>query len=220
MSKIPFTAYDFFGYLSSGSVVVATLGYMLGNESLFRDITPPLTVAFLFLSYVTGHVVAHFSSLFLEEFFVNRMFKDPTRILMGESAPFYLNHIFRNYYMPLTRTTRERIQQQMESRGIDASAESLFVHARSVVVQDDRTEENLGDFRNLYGFSRNMSFVFFFATILLVIGRYFADVPPSYWWSAASAFLGIAMFYRYLKFFRLYSWHVLTRYSELPRGTE
>jgi hypothetical protein len=84
MNKIPFSVYDFFAYLSSGAVLVATADYIWGLGLLARtDIGALLGVAILIITYVVGQTVAHFSSFFLEQIVVHRMLKRPSFLLMG-----------------------------------------------------------------------------------------------------------------------------------------
>jgi hypothetical protein len=46
--------------------------------------------------------------------------------------------------------------------------------------------------------------------------RAFSEVSPArLWWAAAAAGCAVGMFYRYLKFFRLYTHEVFVNYAEL-----
>ena len=217
MSRIPFTVYDFFAYLSSGFVVVATWDYVYGRQWLLEnEIRPALALFLVFLAYIAGHAVAHFSSMVLENGFVAKALGRPSKTLMGEPAPPLLPKLFWLYYRPLPAKTRERIRAQAEARGFDGSGEALFLHAHSVATQDERVQARLDEFRNLYGFCRNMAFSFLAAAPILALGRCFSGEPSSYWWAFIAAGLGITMLYRYLKFFRQYSYQLLVSYAELP----
>lgn len=84
MDKIPFSVYDFFAYLSSGAVLVATADYIWGLKLL----SPPrrwrgARVALVIVTYVTGQAIAQFSSLFFEQIAVHRVLKRPSSLLMG-----------------------------------------------------------------------------------------------------------------------------------------
>ena len=84
MDKIPFTVYDFFAYLSSGAVLVATADYIWGLGLLAnKEVSPILGVALIILAYVTGHIIAHFSSWLLEQTIVHRVLKSPSVLLLG-----------------------------------------------------------------------------------------------------------------------------------------
>lgn len=218
MSKIPFTVYDVFAYLSSGSVVVASVDYLYGHQWLLQEKVPPVLAVFLlFLSYVVGHAVANFSAPVLEQFFVGVVLKRPSRTLMGEKPWGFLGRLFPGYYRALPEKTRERVREQATARGFDGSGEALFLHAYAVTTKEERTQQRLDEFRNVYGFARNMAFVFLLAAAVFCVGACFTDTPPNYWWAAIAAVLGVSMLYRYLKFFRQFSYQLLITYAELDR---
>ena len=55
MNRIPFSVYDFFGYLASGFVLLATYDYVLGSRWLMADTLPPgLAILLVLLAYVIG----------------------------------------------------------------------------------------------------------------------------------------------------------------------
>lgn len=61
--KISFSVVDFFAYLSSGLMVVASIDLVFGNASLLEnDIWVALGVFGIIAAYVTGHLVAQISS--------------------------------------------------------------------------------------------------------------------------------------------------------------
>lgn len=61
MDKIPFTVYDFFAYLSSGTVWLVTADYLLNMGFLERDqVQPLLGVALIIFAYACGHVLRIF----------------------------------------------------------------------------------------------------------------------------------------------------------------
>ncbi len=73
MDKLPFTVYDFFAYLSSGSVLVATVDYVFGDKWVLKEHVPPaFALIMLFLSYVCGHAIASVSAPLLEALLVGR----------------------------------------------------------------------------------------------------------------------------------------------------
>src|SRR5437763_290409 len=85
MGKIPFSVCDFFAYLSSGAVLFMTADYIGGFGLLTaKEVGPVLAVALVILTYISGHVVAHFSSFFLEQMIVHRLLKSPAVLLLGD----------------------------------------------------------------------------------------------------------------------------------------
>lgn len=219
MEKIPFSVYDFFAYLSSGTVWLVTADYVLGTDLLNRDkISPALGVVLIILAYVCGQIVSHFSSFILEHVAVGRLLKRPNAILVGEHPRWrILKWAFPNYFRPLPRQTQERIREQAYSRGVKDTGEDLFLHAYPIVTSNRPLQARLDDFRNQYGFARNMSFAFLTSTIAILIAHCLGYHPVSFRWALLGALAGVALFYRYLKFFRQYSYELFVRYAELER---
>jgi hypothetical protein len=217
MSSVPFTVYDFFAYLSSGTVLLALVDYVSGQRWLLKQNLPPgQWILLLILAYVTGHAVAHISSSVFEQGLVQRVLGRPSSTLLGSAPRNRLYAIlFRGYYRPLPKETRDRIYAQASARGFSGHGEGLFLHALGVVTKDERAQKRLDEFRNVYGFARNMAFVLIVVAIVFaitsVVGHKPADMEGV--WIAAP--LGITMLYRYLKFFRQYSYQLLFTYAEL-----
>ena len=83
MDKIPFSVYDFFAYLSSGTVLIITADYIWGLGLLSgKEVSPVLGVALVVLAYVTGQIIAQFSSLLMEQVVVHRVLKRPSSLLL------------------------------------------------------------------------------------------------------------------------------------------
>jgi hypothetical protein len=219
MDKLPFSVYDFFAYLSSGAVIVAAGDYVFRFGLLTqRDIAPVLAVELVVVAYVFGHVVAHFSSWFFEQVAVGRFLGRPASILLGATPQHrLLRWIFPNYFRPLPASTQERVNVQARNRGCASSGEALFLHAYATLTGcSEKAQARLDDFRNQYGFARNMSFAFLISAVAIFVGH---RVNPALEtrWAACAGVVGVALFYRYLKFFRQYSYDLLLRYAELAQ---
>jgi hypothetical protein len=223
LEKTPFSVYDFFAYLSSGSVWIVTVDYVMGTGLLYRpNINFLVGVALVISAYVTGHIVAHFSAMILESGLVARLLGWPTPILMGEIPRFKsLGWIFRNYCHPLPSWTQQRVGSQMKARGQQGiMGDASFMHLYSVVTSNVAIQARVDDFRNLYGFARNMSFAFLSSATALVVAHYIGSHSVRLRWAILSAFAGVALLYRYLKFFRQFSYELLIRYAELKLPSE
>jgi hypothetical protein len=218
MDKVPFSVYDFFAYLSSGALLMMTADLIFHGGLLQSEkIGSVLAAALLILAYVLGHVVAHFSSWLLEYGIAKRLLKSPSESLMGTPPRWkILKWLFRAYHRELSPSTQERIRDQMRVRGCAAHGEGLFQHAYPLVTAVDRYQARLDEFRNQYGFARNISFAFGVAAIALVWAHWFGPYPVKLRWAVVAVVGGLSMFYRYLKFFWQYSYELLLRYSELP----
>jgi hypothetical protein len=219
VDKIPFSVYDFFAYLSSGSVWLVTLDYVLGMGLLEREkMSPVLGVVLVVFAYVCGHIVAHFSSFILEHLVIARFLKRPNAVLLGERPRWVvLKYVFPNYFRALPRQTQARVREQAEARSASATGEGLFLHAYPIVSSSASVQARLDDFRNQYGFARNMSLAFLTSCGAIIVAHHFGNHPVRYRWAFLAGAAGVALFYRYLKFFRQYSYELFLRYAELPR---
>src|SRR3989442_5820658 len=210
LEKIPFSVYDFFAYLSSGAVLVATADYVLGLGLLTqKEPGPVLAVLLIILAYVCGHIVAHFSSFILEHIAVGRILRRPAALLLGE-PPRWVGFawVFPNYFRAFPQETRRRINQKAELRGFEGKGEGLFLHVYPIVTSSSELQSRLDGFRNQYGFARNMSFAFFVASSTILIAHRFANHPVRLRWAVLASAGAVTLFYRYLKFFRQYSYEL------------
>jgi hypothetical protein len=219
VDKIPFSVYDFFAYLSSGAVVLTTVDYVWGLGVLERkEVGSVLGIALVILAYVTGHIVAQFSSMLFEHTIVKRILKRPLALLLGEKSRWVVfAWVFPNFHRPFPESTRRRIKEQAAARSCASEGEGLFLHAYSVVTANELAQARLDDFRNQYGFARNMSFAFLISAIAIVATHFYGAHPVRLRWSLLAAFAAVSLFYRYLKFFHQYSYELFLRYAELPR---
>ena len=220
MNKIPFSVYDFFAYLSSGAVVLTTMDYVWGLGILERkEVGPVLGVALVILAYVTGQIVAQFSSFLFEHTVVKRVLRRPLTLLLGAKPRWmFFAWVFPNFHRAFPEVTQQRIKEQAASRSCTLEGEGLFLHAYSIVTVSERAQGRLDDFRNQYGFARNMSFAFLVSTIAIILTHFYGEHPVHLRWSILSGFAATTLFYRYLKFFRQFSYELFLRYAELPRS--
>jgi hypothetical protein len=219
MDKIPFSVYDFFAYLSSGAVLVATADYVWGLGLLSdRAIGAALAVALLTITYVVGQTVAQFSSLFFEQIVVDRILKRPSSLLMGAKPTLRaFKWLFPNYHRPFATSTQENVRTQAASRDCLVEGEGLFQHAYPLVTADERAQARLDDFRNQYGFARNMAFAFVVAAAAIVLASWCGQQHLRLRWALLAFVASVTMFYRYLKFFRQFSYELFLRYAALPK---
>jgi len=218
LDKIPFSVYDFFAYLPSGVVLIAIADYVMKLGLVAHETTGPfLIVILLVIAYVLGQVVAHLSSLFLEDTFVARMLRRPSLVLLGSGPVWKLfAWVFRNYFRPLPQATQDRVRQQCIRLECLETGEGLFLHVYARVTTNDKIQTRLDDFRNQYGFARNMSFSFFAGAIAILLAHLTFNKDVLLRWAALCFVTAIILLYRYLKFFRQYSYELFLRYAELP----
>ncbi len=216
MPKIPFSVYDFFGYLASGFLICVTLDYAVGDHWILRETLPVSYATFwIVVSYIVGHICATPSSWLYERLLVGRVLGRPNTVLFtkpDESVGRWgkvLRRVFPGYFTPLPGKLQERIKSRATVEGQTLQGETLFHHVRSKVKGHEVTWGNVQTFLHLYGFCRNISFALFVATGILLVALH--------WRLSLITLLGtVGMLYRYLKFHRQYSYEMFTTYPDLP----
>lgn len=210
MNRIPFSVYDFFGYLASGFVLIAAADRSLGRGWLLgRSLDLVSGILLVAIAYVLGHVVASLSSFLLEWKVTRERLGPPEATLFGGETGTWRARLLPGYYRPLPETTRERVlEKAREKAGIGEPNRALFLHCHSLVKREQMVLERLNSFLNLYGFCRNVSAASVLAVPVLLAGG-------AWWWALVAAVVAVAMFQRYLKFFRHYTAEVFVSYAEV-----
>lgn len=218
MNKLPFDPYDFFGYLSSGLLILVGMDVILGFPSiLVRDWKVVDSAILIIAVYVTGQVIATPARALLEDVIVDKILRRPNINLFRENRPRIRNLFFPGFYQPLPPETRMKILRKAQEEGARGMGEDLFLHVRysKTVVEDQKLGEKLNSFINKYGFSRNLSF----SALLVGIGclikiNLLPDSDTNLTKYAIAAFVtAILLFYRYLKFFKQYSYEMFNFYG-------
>lgn len=214
MERIPLRAYDFFGYLSAGFILVAAWDQLLGLRLLSRGHLPPVLWAVLIgAAYIAGHAVSHVSSVVLERIVVRAWLGSPTKALMATTRPKVRGFLFPGYFHSLDVSTRRRLSVIQANLGLDPQEpDALFNSAFAVLARDPGVLARLDEFRDLYGFARNTST----ALLVALVGMALGGLPVS--WVVGCGVVALVMFYRYLKFYRQYAYHLLLVYSAEPSG--
>jgi hypothetical protein len=222
MDKVPFSIYDFFGYLSSGFVTLAGLAAAFVGSNDWQK-TPGTTVALLLivLAYTVGHIVANVSGYVLEAVFVREVLGTPTHNLFTERPLTGIRRLLPGYYRLLPKEQRDRVLTKARERAqIGSVGEGLFYHCFAVVKGEEVVLNRLNTFLNLYGFCRNVAMALLIVSPALVLGTIVGSaqtgslVSPG-WWAAAAVIGAVGLVYRYLKFFRHYGVEVFTSYAEV-----
>lgn len=220
MNQLPFSVYDFFGYLSAGFLLMAAIAAGFVGQQPFE--AEPNLIAVLLLvvvAYATGHVLANLAGFFLEALLLDELIGRPTERLFAEESG-RLARIFPGYFRPLPPETRCRVLEKAAAAGITERGQALFYHCHALVKKEVVPNERLSTFINLYGFCRNCCLALLIAVPVLAVGIALGTaetgaIPPG-WWLAAAGVGVVGLFYRYLKFFRLYAVEVFVSYAERP----
>jgi len=214
----PFTDYDFYGYLVSGSLALLLIDYVVNDAAfVFRENWTFVQIALaIFFSYVIGHLVAQFSAIVFEGWLARGILTPPSKILLGfkEANTFekFIGWLVGRYYAPFAPETRKgliakaaEINNQRSEDIVDA--ESVFQIAFAQIVASDKLRDRVEGFRNQYGFCRNISFVGLVSTIAITI---FAFCNPEMWlWAGVVLLATLGMTIRFLKFYALFAAEVL-----------
>ena len=218
MERIPFDPYDFFGYLASGLLVIIGMQLAVGFPNVFgQDLKPFEMLALLFGMYIAGQLIATPAKAILEDGIVDKLLKRPSVNLFRSKRPWVRWILFPGFYKPLPKTVQDRVRDRVRSENGATSGESLFLHVRyhPEIRSNERVMARLQTFLNMYGFARNLAFTSLAAGTAIIVRSTTADDGrlASYGWTAV--IVGLLLFYRYLKFFRQYSYELFNTYSGL-----
>lgn len=218
MNRLPFDPYDFFGYLASGLVVILGMNVVLGfPQVLGADLRPVETLFLLLAVYVTGQITASPAKALLEDAIVGRVLGRPAMNLLAiRPSPFW-SRLFPGYYHAWADRARDRLLARCAAEGVDAAdaGEPIFLHVRfrPEIRTDTSLMKRLDEFRNKYGFCRNLSFVTLIVGIVMVTRYWFEPRPELLQYGVTALAAGIMLFYRYLKFLRLYTFELFNTYA-------
>lgn len=216
MERTPFDPYDFFGYLASGLLVIVGMDLLFGFPHVFgQDLKLVDIVLLLFGMYIAGQLVASPAKAVLEDGIVDKLLKRPTVNLFRKKRPWARWILFPGFYKPLPKTIQARVQNRISAENASASGEGLFLYVRyhPEIRTNEKLLVRLQTFLNMYGFARNLAFAsLVVGGALLVKNRISPDVHlVRYGWTAL--IVGVLLFYRYLKFFRQYSYEMFNTYA-------
>lgn len=221
--KLPFSNYDFFGYLACGFLVVCATDYafdghwVLGHEKVF-----PADAAFwILVAYMLGHLIAQVSSATLENWFVNGILGDPADVLLGGPSSTKWRKLFPGYFIPLPNQTRQRVFERAAAKGVIEAGRPLYFHCHPIVIREKHVLERMNSFLNMYGFCRNMSMSILLCIPVLLLGIIVkGGCQLKLLWTMMAIIAAVGMFWRYLKFYRLYSVEVFRSYAENDKASE
>lgn len=224
MSKIPFNAYDFFGYLSSGFLILFAIDYLFNNGQQTNNSLPVAHIFFwILIAYIIGHLISHISSFLLGEKLLRGLLGSAEVHLFKDKTESHWAKIFPGYFKPLPSDTRERISALANEQNINVGGRGFYYYCHPRVRRDQFTLDRLNIFLNIYSFCRSICMALLILTITFLVSFVFDwmildNVNLSKLFLAVIAFVGaVGLFYRYLNFFRHYTVEVFTSWAELCR---
>lgn len=218
MNRIPFDPYDFFGYLASGLLVVVGMDRVLGFPQIIGQDLKVVDMALLLLGvYIAGHLIATPAKALLEDFVVDKLLGRPNVNLFRKKSPWIRWFLFPGFYKPLPEAIQVKVLAKAEGEGVSGTGESLFLHVHydARIVSNEKLMAKLDSFLNKYGFARNLAFTSA-AVAIALLTKYQLDPDPEFLRYGWTALVGaVLLFYRYLKFFRQYSYEMFNTYAGL-----
>jgi hypothetical protein len=217
LKELPFDPYDFFGYIASGLVLVVVAQLTLGFPRVFGADLKPFDIAVTVLAvYIAGQIVAGPAKAIFEDFFVHKVLGSPTKNLLRPKPHPMLRVIFPGFYKPLPPVTCARIAAKAAVVAAGAeNAEGIFLTIRYApeVLASASLIAKIDTFRDMYGFNRNVSFSLLLASLCLAIAGHGQGRAELSHYAIAAFICGALLFYRYLKFFRQYSYELFNVYA-------
>lgn len=220
MPQVPFDPYDFFGYLASGVLVIIGMDLALGFPHVIgQDLKVVDATVLLLAVYVAGQLVATPAKALLEDLVVDKFLKRPCVNLLRTRRSGLGPFMFPGFFKPLPEEIRTRILSQAEGEGVRDRGEGLFLHVRfhPQIVSNEKLIVRLGGFIDKYGFARNLAFTSLAVGIALLVKFQFVGTPDLLRYGCTALAVAVLLFYRYLKFFRQYSFEMFNTYAGLDR---
>lgn len=209
--NINFWAYDIFGYLLPGLLLLA--GYAKANTCIYEIIHPHWIsgkyadyAILLGIAYTLGHLISGLSSFFLERLILRHILKYPTRQMFKENddTSIFIKFLFPGYFRPYTKVFQNTVKEKIKTEfNIDIMEDhDIFWLCWSFVcINHSVAYRRATHFLELYGFSRNMSMSF----LLLVPLSWFSqwnNFINGFLWSISALFIAWILYVNYTKLLR------------------
>lgn len=217
MKDLPFDPYDFFGYIASGVVVVATAQLIFGFPKVFAAELKPFDIAVTILAvYIAGQMIAGPARAVFEDVVIRRVLDTPTKNLRNTKRPNVYGWLFPAYYSPLPEAIRTKLTAKIKALNLAShEPEDIFLAIRFApdVLANERLLARLDSFRDQYGFNRNVSFSLLLAGLCFLVAGHCRPAAQLTYYAITALVTSLLLFYRYLKFFRQYSYELLNTYA-------
>jgi hypothetical protein len=226
MEKLPFSVYDFFSYLTAGYVVLAGVDFALRDGAALGD-APALPLALLAVlgAYVVGQIVAQLAGVALERSALRIIDPPEETLFADEPAQGARARRPESLYRPLEQATRDRVIARAREAGFPLGggaparlgSKALWKHCFVRVRGDAPTAARLAAFSYLADFARNVALAALLSAVAIVAGIITgrAGAGPGWWLAVALVAVG-GLFFRYLRFRRLFHAEAYIAYAELP----
>lgn len=107
--NIPFSPYDFFGYLADGFVLLCAIEFaFLGTSLPGKEWKVGTTVFYIVLADMIGHLIANISSFLLEHLIVRKWLRSSEETLFEPQRQSWRSFFFPIFRRPFTEQTQKR----------------------------------------------------------------------------------------------------------------
>lgn len=196
--------------------------YSGGQYIFLHDWTFFQGMYLVMLSYITGQIIAMPSFFILENGIARGLMSSPIQILIGNAQgrieSWVGKYFLGRYYAPLPSGTIAKVlDKAANDTGLSpaqllADPEEIFQPAYAAARAFDDTRKRMDDFRNQYGFNRNMALSCLIATFLMFdLG--FGGNKDAYAYALFTLLLSLGMLGRFLKFYSAFTAEVLRTYA-------
>ena len=220
-NHFPFTDYDIYAYLTSGSLLMAVLDFVLNDAAIIAQkewnfVQIVLAVA---SAYVLGHLIAWVSQMIIEMWLMRRVLSAPIEIQLAFSSPNLIERLagraVGRYYEPFREPVRRKMidvaSKKLEvecDKPIDA--EAVFQVAHGYAMGLEAVRDRSDSFRNQYGLFRNMTLVGLTAIGVLAWTAWYGYGPErAGLLMLLAGALTLASFVRFAKFYCSFSAEIL-----------
>jgi hypothetical protein len=180
--------------------------------------------AWIAIAYVIGHVFGQISAFLLEKLLVKHLLGYPTKALFSPPTSGAKKFFFPGYFEPIPALIRDFVRENAKTatakEAIATDNGALFVYCNARVKKQEETAALLAIFQSLYGFARNVCVASLVAGAILVAGGIanHHNWETKAWLAGGAVVVAVFLFYRYLKFFRVYALETYSAYAaEFPK---
>jgi ABC-type transport system involved in cytochrome bd biosynthesis fused ATPase/permease subunit len=229
--KIPFTLYDFFGYLIPGLTFLSIILFSSDIPNAIELIVQKLTTAnsisphyfvlndilnifkqspffvtslILLTSYICGHIIAVLASLFFERLIVERLLNYPTNNLFY-SQKLKHKYIFPKYRRAYSKEFIDKFTQIFSDKyGLSTqdANDTFWISFEYIANHCPNAFARSIHFLNLYGFSRNLSMSFLLSCLIILLLSCVYNFPINLLLIILYIIISFALFWNYLKLLR------------------
>jgi len=211
LSKVSFWAYDIFGYLLPGTILLAAFAksnsYVYDIIETHWDSTNYLDIVIVIaIAYTLGHVVSALSSYILERAILRKLIGYPTTQMFDtpKNKKSLLRIITPGYLRAYSQQFQDRFKELFDRRFglVNYDEHDYFWLCWSYISYNHPVAyRRATHFLELYGFTRNMSMTFLLISTATIYPGWTAFINPCIY-SIIFLFAGIILFSNYVKLLR------------------